>query len=167
LYIRFMLASPRRSHTRRALLLLLAGPLATACTDTKPAAMSRRQFVDVYVQLVQARIDAAGDSVAYAAKRDRVFIDAHLKAADLRAFVESGREDPVQLRDAWRDIAARLDTLYGGVTSRPPPGLRDALRTRGDTTHANPRVVVPGATGRVMSDSTAGAAGADSAKSSE
>ncbi len=124
--------------------LLLPGSCLPGCARKQPAAISEQRFVDAYVQLVQARIDAAGDSVAYAAKRDRVFLDAHLEPADLRAFVESGRKDPIALRDAWQDIAVRLDTLYGGVTSRPPAGLREALRTRGDTTSVSPRVISPG-----------------------
>jgi hypothetical protein len=140
-----------RPGRRRAFLpswLILLAACLPGCRKEPAAPISQQKFVDAYVQLVQARIDAAGDSVAYAAKRDRVFMDTGVKPADLRAFVEAGRRNPLPLRDAWQSIAARLDTLYGGVTSGPPAGLREALRTRGDTTSVSPRVIRPGTPAR-------------------
>jgi hypothetical protein len=142
--------------------VLVAACVVTGCRGAKgERRMTRRQFVNVYVQLVQARIDAAGDSVAYAAKRDRVFLDARVKPEAMRAFVESARADPTEMRVAWREIAARLDTLYGGVTTGPPPGLRDAFRTRSDTTLAG-RAGAAGPPTRAHSARPAGPPGPDS-----
>lgn len=97
------------------------------CADRPHARISREQFVDAYVRMVRARIDAEGDSSAYAARRDRAFAEAGVSAQDMRAFVEGGRFRPEELRAAWQAIAVKLDTLYGGVTSRAPPDLREAF----------------------------------------
>ncbi|HEY7462725.1 MAG TPA: hypothetical protein VIC59_12745 [Gemmatimonadota bacterium] len=139
-----------RPRARGWLLPLLLGALLPGCKERERPRLTQQQFVDVYLQLIQARIDAAGDSTAYAAKRDRVFQDARVKPDDLREFVAAGGDDPLALRDAWQSVAARLDTLYGGVTSRPPAGMREALRSAVDTTGSadstrpvKPRVIVP------------------------
>ena len=94
-----------------------------ASRDGDGGTISRQRFVDTYMALVQARIDTEGDPAAYAAARDLVLDQAGVRPSDLRAFVEAGRDDPERLQEAWRDIAARLDTLYGGVTTQPPPEL--------------------------------------------
>lgn len=83
--------------------------------------------METYIRLVRARIDTEGDSAAYAAARDRALAEAGVTARQMREFVEAGRRDPDELRDAWQAIAARLDTLYGGVTTEPPPELRGTI----------------------------------------
>jgi len=110
----------------RVLALALAG-LAVACTDREPAELSREEFVNAYFRMVRARIDAQGDSAVYAAARDRALAEAGVTAREMRDFVEASREHPEEMRAAWQAIAAKLDTLYGGVTTEPPPEMREAL----------------------------------------
>ena len=97
------------------------------CVDEAPEAIPREKFVDAYIRLVRARIDAEGDSIAYMAARDEALRRAGVSASDLRRFVRVGGRNPQALSAAWQEIAAKLDTLYGGVTSELSPEMRRAL----------------------------------------
>lgn len=118
-------------HRRAGALALAAGLIASvaACPGNGRPSLSRDEFVDAYIQLVRARIDARGDSAAYAAKRDQVFRQTAATPEEMRAFIRAGRRDPAALRGAWQAIAAKLDTLYGGVTAAAPPELRRAFES--------------------------------------
>jgi hypothetical protein len=108
--------------------------LAPACTsDDEPQGLSRDRFVAAYVAMVQARIEAEGDSAAYLARRDRALERLGVTTREMRAFLEHGKQDPEQLGDAWEAVAAKLDTLYGGVTTEPPPVMRRELEAEVDS----------------------------------
>jgi hypothetical protein len=109
-----------------ALVILTSLGVLLSCGEREPSGLSREEFVQIYVRLIRARIAAAGDSAAYAAARENIFDFAKVSAADMRGFVEAGKERPEELRAAWQAIAAKLDTLYGGVTE-PPPGPPEGL----------------------------------------
>ena len=91
-----------------------------SCSPAESEGLSRDDFVTLYMRLVRARIDAQGDSAAYAASRDRVLQDAGVTEEQMRDFVASRGNDPEELRRAWIEIAVKLDTLYGGVTIADP-----------------------------------------------
>jgi hypothetical protein len=103
--------------------LAFALPGCRSAADA-PQGLSRDRFVTAYVALVQARIESEGDSAVYRAARDRALDRLGVTPAELRAFVERGKTEPEQLGDAWAAIAAKLDTLYGGVTTEPPPAMQ-------------------------------------------
>lgn len=104
-----------------------------------PQGLSRDRFVAAYVAMVQARIEAEGDSAAYRAARDRALERLGVTPAEMRTFVERGKQEPERLGDAWEAIAARLDTLYGGVTTEPPPAMQRELEAESDTTEDDER----------------------------
>ena len=118
-------AGPRRARALAAAGLLLA---STACSREEPLPIPRERFVAAYVGMVRARIEAGGDTAAYVAARDRALAEAGVTARELEAYVAAGRERPEELRDAWQAVAAKLDTLYGGVTE-PPAELGEKLPT--------------------------------------
>ncbi|MBA2563880.1 MAG: hypothetical protein H0V09_00450 [Gemmatimonadetes bacterium] len=126
-----MLPLSLRGSTRALLARgLAAGVLlaAAGCRSDAPVTIPREKFVEAYVRLVRARIDAEEDSGAYLKGRDAALHRTGVTPADLRAYVEAGNRDPEALRVAWQEIAAKLDTLYGGVTSELSPEMREALR---------------------------------------
>jgi hypothetical protein len=104
-----------------------------------PQGLSRDRFVAAYVAMVQARIEAEGDSAAYRRVRDRALERLGVTPAEMRTFVERGKQEPERLSDAWEAIAARLDTLYGGVTTEPPPAMQRELEAEADTTEGGER----------------------------
>ncbi|MFN2431699.1 MAG: hypothetical protein ABR599_02565 [Gemmatimonadota bacterium] len=118
-------ALPRLLRQAAALALLPLGAAGADCAPEERAGLARDEFVEAYMALVRARIDADGDTAAYAAARARALERAGVSAAEMRAYVEDGRNRPEELGLAWQTIAARLDTLYGGVTG-PPPDLGGA-----------------------------------------
>jgi hypothetical protein len=111
--------------------------LACAGGGDEPQGLSRDRFVAAYVAMVQARIEAEGDSAAYRAARDRALERLGVTPAEMRTFVERGKQEPERLGDAWEAIAARLDTLYGGVTTEPPPAMQRELEVEGEAPDAD------------------------------
>lgn len=120
----------QRPHGLR--LVVALGLLACACSGDDPQGLSRDRFVAAYVAMVQARIEAEGDSAAYRAGRDRVLERLGVTTREMRAFLDYGKQDPERLGKAWEAIAARLDTLYGGVTTEPPPVMQRELEAEGE-----------------------------------
>ena len=114
--------------------------LACAGSGDDPQGLSRDRFITAYVAMVQARIEAEGDSADYRAARDRALERLGVTPDDLRALVERGKQEPEQLGEAWEAIAAKLDTLYGGVTTEPPPAMRRELEAEGDSPDADGEV---------------------------
>lgn len=132
---------PRPLRTLLARAFPFAALVLPACAGggDDPQGLSRDRFVAAYVAMVQARIDAEGDSAAYRAARDRALERLGVTPAEMRTFVERGKQEPERLGDAWEAIAARLDTLYGGVTTEPPPAMQRELEAEGDTTEGDER----------------------------
>jgi hypothetical protein len=101
---------PRRLSCSILVLLALTG----ACRPRSAEVMSREKFVRVNVAL-RLLPDSAPN---LAARRDSILRREHVTAAQLQAFVRDGRA--ATLAEAWRDIAARLDS----AAPKPKPVTR-------------------------------------------
>lgn len=113
----------RFSLNRFALAVGVLLCLAACDFTTDGGALSRDDYVDVYVELLRAA-DAAPDSFAASDSARRILAARGLTEEDLLDYARSHADDPGHLAEAWRRIEERLrapapeDTAADGDTIR-------------------------------------------------
>ena len=100
-------------HSRVSRVLGVISALSTlllfaACSDTiDPPPISREQYVDIYVEILQA-VDEEPDSIA-ASKRAQEILDRRgVTQEELLAYAEHYVNEPEHLAEVWLEIETRI-----------------------------------------------------------
>lgn len=102
---------PRPVRLRRMVLLfaaaLLPGVLASCGSDV-PATIDRQTFVDVFVDLRVAALDAPNARLPQES-RERILAGHGVTAEEMLTFAEVHARDPGFMRDVWDEIEERMN----------------------------------------------------------
>jgi hypothetical protein len=86
---------------------LLPGAVAS-CGPDAPATIDRQTFVDVFVELRIAALDAPQARLPQEA-RERILASHGVTADDLLGFAEVHARDPAYMRSVWDEIEERMN----------------------------------------------------------
>ncbi|MEX0907806.1 MAG: hypothetical protein WD054_05705 [Gemmatimonadota bacterium] len=93
---------------RRCLLASFTACCAGCAQTDHPAGIADEQFIEVMVELRQAANVSGGDSIAFAADRDRILRERNLSEADLGEYVKAHSSDLQHFERVWEDVNERL-----------------------------------------------------------
>jgi hypothetical protein len=89
---------------------------AAGCSNPEAGPISREDYIDLYVRILQAA-DAAPDTLAASDSARRILAERGVTEDDLMEFAQRYVEDPSELARIWEEIEDRLkqpaDTAAG------------------------------------------------------
>jgi hypothetical protein len=95
----------------RVLVGVLSAVLLSCGTGADTTGVTSDSFVQVMVELRRAANEAAGDTAAFAARRQQILLDAGVTEEQLHGFVEAHGRNVEHMARIWETINTRLSDL--------------------------------------------------------
>jgi hypothetical protein len=95
----------------RVLVGILSAVLLSCSPGADSAIVTSDSFIQVMVDLRRAANQAAGDTAAFAARREQILLDAGVTEEQLHAYVEAHGRDVEHMARVWETINTRLSQL--------------------------------------------------------
>jgi hypothetical protein len=95
----------------RVLVGILSAVLLSCSPGADSTVVSSDSFIQVMVDLRRAANEAAGDTAAFAARREQILLDAGVTEEQLHAYVEAHGRDVGHMARVWETINSRLSPL--------------------------------------------------------
>jgi hypothetical protein len=112
----------------RVLVGILSAVLLSCSHGADTAVATRDSFIQVMVELRRAANQAAGDTAAFAARREQILLDAGVTEGQLHAYIEVHGRDVEHMARVWETINTRLSDL-----EEQPEPLEDADPPAGES----------------------------------
>jgi hypothetical protein len=95
----------------RVLLGILSAALLSCGTGADTTGVTDDSFVQVMVELRRAANQAAGDTTAFAARREQILLDAGVTEEQLQDYVETHGRNVEHMARLWETINTRLSDI--------------------------------------------------------
>jgi hypothetical protein len=93
---------------KRVLVGILSAALLSCGTNAETTGVTSDSFIEVMVELRRTANEAAGDTVAFAARREQILLDAGVTEEQLREYVEAHGRNVEHMARIWEMINTRL-----------------------------------------------------------
>jgi hypothetical protein len=95
----------------RVLVGILSAALLSCGTGAETTGVTSDSFIQVMVELRRTASQAAGDTVAFAARREQILLDAGVTEEQLREYVEAHGHNVEHMARIWETINTRISDL--------------------------------------------------------
>jgi hypothetical protein len=95
----------------RVLVGILSATLLSCGAGAETTGMTSDSFIEVMVELRRTANQAAGDTIAFVARREQILLEAGITEEQLREYVEAHGRDVEHMARIWEAINTRLADL--------------------------------------------------------